>query len=111
MNPSPASAALAWLYVPFVTVVLTGYRGATEVGTAILKSPLNSGDFDTFVDFTEGGDGFADMTGLTSFKVAISSDTTEWFAWDLSLDSFTVDNIIAPGPSAPSATRTAPTRL
>ncbi|WP_262300076.1 Ig-like domain-containing protein [Microvirga sesbaniae] len=82
---------------PEFTVTIVGNKAGGGTATAQLRS---SGGTSTFAVT----DMFDDMTGLTSFDVtmALTNGMQGAFAWDLTFDAFTVNNISLPPPGAPN---------
>jgi VCBS repeat-containing protein len=75
------------------TISITGHKTDGSVATAALYTAQNASTFSVT-------DGFSDMTGLVSFDVQITGTSTDSGAGstpaDLTLDAFTVNNIVAP---------------
>jgi large repetitive protein len=75
------------------TIDITGHRADGSTATATLYTAQNASSFSVTNDFT-------DMTGLVSFDVTITGTATDSSGGstpsDLTLDAFTVNNIVLP---------------
>jgi large repetitive protein len=75
------------------TIAITGHKMDGSIATAAIYTAQNASTFSVTDDFS-------DMTGLTSFDVQITGTSTDSGAGstpaDLTLDAFTVNNIVAP---------------
>jgi hypothetical protein len=88
-------AGMTWLKVYTFgefTMTITGHKVDGTIATAAMTTALNAPAFSVTDDFS-------DMTGLTSFDVQITGTATDSGAGstpaDLTLDAFTVNNIVA----------------
>jgi hypothetical protein len=83
------------------TLTVTGHKVGGSTATAVIYTAQNAATFSVT-------DSFSDMTGLTSFDVTITGTATDAGAGstpaDLTLDAFTVDNIVPPAPTTPDLT-------